>query len=496
MAEVIGLIASLVTMATLVNEGIKRAKLLYQAADELKTEQIEDLTNLLHEIDRQPTASLSATISTSLLRAKLTLEQLDQIVKIKLLRNAEGGSRARHRAWVRNKSKVCKIQKALKEHRLNLIAAMGVTNLETTPLVGQASLPNSLSIKVKQLLQAEDLDENGEFHLSLTGENSLYRQNYRSSPNSSFTTARSSSTGFNVLGFLDDLGCPRFYEKEVTQVELLDPPRSFVSCIGGKLVYEVKFVNSGPSCELLYSIRVLHCMKGRAGFTKLIGITVDNGGRRLKSYLIELPRARFSLLRTLGDPAIQWDLRESWAKQLVEGISELHSKGFVVGTLFSGRSPVVLDESNTLNFWYLKKLPESVPSYYREIVNACRAQDPNARPAARRLLERFPPTSETVFTNREPDDPKSTDLAVIGGSLIGTVNCDKCRSRYLQLPFFHCNICETGDFDLCWACYEKGVHCYNVGHSLVEMRKVAGLIVPASYHSSVKDSGKREILEL
>ena len=39
MAEAIGLIASLVTMATLVNDGVKRAKLLYQAADELKTVQ-------------------------------------------------------------------------------------------------------------------------------------------------------------------------------------------------------------------------------------------------------------------------------------------------------------------------------------------------------------------------------------------------------------------------------------------------------------------------
>lgn len=92
-------------------------------------EQIEDFTSLLDEIDRQRTASISTTISTSLSRAKLTLEQLDQIVKNKLLRNANGGSRARRRAWVRNKSKVCNIQNALKEHRLNLLAAMGTTNL-------------------------------------------------------------------------------------------------------------------------------------------------------------------------------------------------------------------------------------------------------------------------------------------------------------------------------------------------------------------------------
>lgn len=36
MAEAIGLIASLVTIATFVNDGIKRAKALYQAAEELE----------------------------------------------------------------------------------------------------------------------------------------------------------------------------------------------------------------------------------------------------------------------------------------------------------------------------------------------------------------------------------------------------------------------------------------------------------------------------
>ena len=49
MAEVIGLIASLVTMATLVNDGVKRAKLLYQAADELETMQASAI--LAAEID-------------------------------------------------------------------------------------------------------------------------------------------------------------------------------------------------------------------------------------------------------------------------------------------------------------------------------------------------------------------------------------------------------------------------------------------------------------
>ena len=49
MAEVIGLIASLVTMATLVNDGIKRAKILYNAVDELET--VQASATLAAEID-------------------------------------------------------------------------------------------------------------------------------------------------------------------------------------------------------------------------------------------------------------------------------------------------------------------------------------------------------------------------------------------------------------------------------------------------------------
>jgi hypothetical protein len=38
----------------------------------------------------------------------------------------------------------------------------------------------------------------------------------------------------------------------------------------------------------------------------------------------------------------------------------------------------------------LPPLPESIPKYYREIVEGCRSTEPNDRPPAWRLLERFP----------------------------------------------------------------------------------------------------------
>ena len=42
----------------------------------------------------------------------------------------------------------------------------------------------------------------------------------------------------------------------------------------------------------------------------------------------------------------------------------------------------------------LPRLPENITQYYRDVVDECRAEGPNERPATRRLLERFPYTSD------------------------------------------------------------------------------------------------------
>ena len=44
----------------------------------------------------------------------------------------------------------------------------------------------------------------------------------------------------------------------------------------------------------------------------------------------------------------------------------------------------------------LPRLPESIPRYFRNIVDACRRTDPSARPAAREILEMFPSLDEEI----------------------------------------------------------------------------------------------------
>ena len=70
-----------------------------------------------------------ASVTSALLGAERTIQRLNQLVQIRLLKKVEGTSRVRRRAWVRNKSKILKLQDALREHRAELVAAMTATNM-------------------------------------------------------------------------------------------------------------------------------------------------------------------------------------------------------------------------------------------------------------------------------------------------------------------------------------------------------------------------------
>ena len=158
------------------------------------------------------------------------------------------------------------------------------------------------------------------------------------------------STPCEGLTYLHDLGCRRYDESEVVQIKIVDPPSFFCSSLNGLLVYEIKFKDAIPPVGLLYTIRVLHCMAGSPGFAKLIGIVTDNSRRYLKSYLIELPKARRNILQMAADPSVPWERREQWAAQLVRGISRLHAHSFVVGGLSTGNIPLI-DDMASVQFW-------------------------------------------------------------------------------------------------------------------------------------------------
>ena len=239
-------------------------------------------------------------------------------------------------------------------------------------------------------------------------------------------------------------------------------------------------------------------MNGASGFPELIGIVVDNTEKVLKSYLIKLPKLRGHLTSVLGRQDITWKRRQKWAYQIVDGIRQLHAKGFAVGGLTSCSVPVIVDSTDSILFPYfnrkivpglafgnyyspeshhcrslavttnkadcpvttskmdifhlgsllwvlaenkpqnltslvclreecslgnkstcdlsraepvaLPRLSESIPEYYRGVVDACGAENPKDRPAARDIIKLLTYVNELQSATPKPVELASAEL--------------------------------------------------------------------------------------
>lgn len=83
----------------------------------------------MNEMQGHHVESLSPVVATYLTRVKLKLEQLDVLIKTKLLVTRNGTSRARRGIWLRNKAKVARIHEALKQLRMNLLATISANQV-------------------------------------------------------------------------------------------------------------------------------------------------------------------------------------------------------------------------------------------------------------------------------------------------------------------------------------------------------------------------------
>ena len=456
----------------------------------------------------------------------------------------------------------------------------GITDAQH--LIGAASLPRSLLLQIQHSLhQFSNLEDDSQVGFCLTNQDIIERSFYHSKLSSTLVRTHS-----DLLTFLDDLGCPMFIEGQVAQIAAVQAPYGFASCVDGMLVYEYKICGSLPTTSVINTIQVFCSVHQNVSFPKFIGVVTDDLGKRLKGFIVELPRSgwnRWSDVLTKHRP-LSWGRREKWARQFVEACRQTHSIGLVFG-LSRYTLPIFVDNHDDLRLWrpqrvfmsgftaglyyppefyYLKhiskdinqnelprvtpkadifnlgmmlwhlaaespqpsrspwciekgcsrngsdcsdsshidplglpNLPESVPKYYRDIISRCRAEDPSDRPAAWRLLKMFPPSSHAKRLDAETAGPESLDLSTIGWKLFDGTACDHC-GEVIRHSFFHCNLCNTGDFDMCQDCYGRGLHCAESDHLLVhmELEELQDGAIAGKYHSSVKDSGMRDIVEL
>ena len=257
---------------------------------------------------------------------------------------------------------------------------------------------------------------------------------------------------------IEHLDCKRFKENAIC----------FDSHISG-FVYKVAVNNKplikkeipGPDAveEFLYEINALCSLQNSKSVIKFEGIIVDETNERIKGLLISYAD-QGALVDMIYDfkptDQLPWERREKWARQIVEGLSEIHEAGYVQGDFTL--SNIVInkhDDAKIIDInrrgcpvgWEppeLAKLIESgqrisiyigvksdlyqlgmvlwavaeqqdeperqdrplvktmerprsdIPDYFREVVRACMSDLPRNRPSASQLLKQFPPPYQVV----------------------------------------------------------------------------------------------------
>lgn len=174
----------------------------------------------------------------------------------------------------------------------------------------------------------------------------------------------------------------------------------------------------------------------------------------------------------------------------------------------------------------LPPLDEQAPKYLRDVINVCRAESPEKRLRAKDLLAMFPPTTEA--SDNSATGPYLCDMSC--SSHEGRARSELCPTRsteeeagiypptcrlarledvYKQIPFaidctacggcaderaFRCEVCDSGDFDLCFPCFQKGLHCFDLSHQLREFSVTDDK--NDIYYTSPKSDGLRDVIRL
>jgi serine/threonine protein kinase len=251
---------------------------------------------------------------------------------------------------------------------------------------------------------------------------------------------------------IEHLDCQRFRETSIC----------FDSHISG-FVYKVSVNNKslikkeipGPDAveEFLYEINALCSLQDSNSVIKFEGVIIDENNELIKGLLISYAD-QGALVDMIYDfkptGQLYWERREKWARQIVEGLSEIHESGYVQGDFTL--SNIVIDKNDDAKIidinrrgcpvgWEppeLAKLIESgqrisiyigvksdlyqlgmvlwalaeqqdeperqerpltktmerhrpdIPDYFRKIVRDCMSDLPRNRPQASQLLKRFP----------------------------------------------------------------------------------------------------------
>jgi hypothetical protein len=124
--------------------------------------------------------------------------------------------------------------------------------------------------------------------------------------------------------------------------------REFIAFVDSRWLLEYRFGSERSEIDAaLYMLHVLHCLSTVPGVNPFRGMIIDEHNGIAKGFLTDLP-TKGVLFRSLTRP-IAWDRREKWCRQLIRGVAEVHSRGFVIGSLGNAvKSRIYVDSEDNV----------------------------------------------------------------------------------------------------------------------------------------------------
>ena len=109
--------------------------------------------------------------------------------------------------------------------------------------------------------------------------------------------------------------------------------------VGGRVLIKKEIPGPDTINEFIYEINALHSLQYSDSVIDFFGVVMDDEGEHVKGLLISYAE-RGTLVDIIYDhqpgnekglPPLPWSARATWARQIVEGLGDVHDSGFVQG---------------------------------------------------------------------------------------------------------------------------------------------------------------------
>ena len=283
-------------------------------------------------------------------------------------------------------------------------------------------------------------------------------------------------------GLFEHVQVKRYHESEVELISHLSGFVYKVRTAEDKILIKKEIPGPDNIDEFLYEVNALDSLLGCRRVVQLEGLVVDDSGDLVKGLLISYA-SNGALVDVLYEERdrMEWHRREKWAKQIVEGLSDIHEAGFVQGDFTL--SNIVIDEFDDaviidinrrgcpvgweppelsrliesgqrigmcigvktdlfqlgMVLWALAEieeepercdrplpcLPATTPTYYRRMVESCLSVRPQGRSSAKRLLRKFPQSAGRPPSRRLSNTVDFTEDVKLSDHSVSSHRSDK-----------------------------------------------------------------------